>query len=204
QTDARATAPRAKDQNQLATQPSALPQAPLRSPHIPKADHAPHPLPKPPAVQPQAAQGRSCAGSRGAQQHPQAQLPAHPHPARREAEPPAGSCSGRRRPPAAPKTTADAAHTTAAPRQDAQPPATPASPTRSTSPATVGASNRLRIETSTPRLERMRLIRRVASSEWPPSAKKSSSIPTRSNPKTSANNAHSNSSRGLRAKRATE
>src|SRR6516225_7326009 len=82
--------------------------------------------------------------------------------------------------------------------------AAPASPNRSTSPATVGASNRLRIETSTSRLERMRLIRRVANSEWPPSAKKSSSIPTRSNPNTSANSAHSNSSRGLRAKRTTE
>src|SRR5215472_12462835 len=79
-----------------------------------------------------------------------------------------------------------------------------ASPKHSTSPATVGASNRLRIDTSTSRLERMRLIRRVASSEWPPSAKKSSSIPTRSNPNTSANSAHSNSSRGLRAKRTTE
>src|SRR5215470_15495100 len=78
-----------------------------------------------------------------------------------------------------------------------------ASPNRSTSPATVGASNRLRIDTSTSRLERMRLIRRVASSECPPSAKKSSSIPTRSNPNTSANSAHSNSSRGLRAKRKT-
>src|SRR5215467_6953807 len=76
-------------------------------------------------------------------------------------------------------------------------------PNRSTSPATVGASNRLRIETSTSRLERMRLIRRVANSEWPPSAKKSSSIPTRSNPNTSANSAHSNSSRGLRGKRIT-
>src|SRR5262249_21420123 len=49
-----------------------------------------------------------------------------------------------------------------------------ASPNRSTSPATVDASNRLRIESSTSRLERMRLIRRVANSEWPPSAKKSS------------------------------
>src|SRR5215831_14139558 len=76
-------------------------------------------------------------------------------------------------------------------------------PNRSTSPATVDASNRLRIESSTSRLERMRLIRRVANSEWPPSAKKSSSIPTRSNPNTSANSAHSNSSRGLRAKRTT-
>src|SRR5262249_30631726 len=126
QTDAHATAPRAKDQTQLATQPSALPQAPLRSPHITKAERAPLQQPKPPAAQPQAAQGRSCAGSRAAQQHPQAQLPAPPHPARREAEPPAGSCSVRRRPPAAPKTTADAAHTTTPPRQDAQPHATPA------------------------------------------------------------------------------
>src|SRR5262245_19025543 len=37
----------------------------------------------------------------------------------------------------------------------------------------------------------------------PAKRKKSSSIPTRSNPKTSANNAHSKSSRGLRAKRIT-
>src|SRR5262249_59531393 len=100
--------------------------APLRTPHTLKADDAPHKQPKPPAAQPQAAQGRSCAGSRAAQQHPQAQLPAPQHPARREAEPPAGSCNVRRRPPAAPKTTADAAHTTTAPRQDAQPHATPA------------------------------------------------------------------------------
>src|SRR4029450_11642554 len=38
----------------------------------------------------------------------------------------------------------------------------PASPNRSTSPATVGASNRLRIETSKHRLERKRLIKRHA------------------------------------------
>src|SRR5262249_22771217 len=79
-----------------------------------------------------------------------------------------------------------------------------ASPSRSTSAATVGASNRLRIDSSTSRLERMRLITRVASSEWPPSAKKSSSIPTRSSPNTSANSAHSTSSRGLRANRETK
>src|SRR4029453_11876342 len=125
ETEAAPTAPRAKDQIQLATQPSALPQAPLRSPHIPKAQPAPLQQPKPPAAQPQAAQGRSCAGSRAAQQHPQAQLPAPPHPARREAEPPGGSCSVPPPPPAAPRTTADAAHTTTAPRQDAQPHATP-------------------------------------------------------------------------------
>ena len=45
----------------------------------------------------------------------------------------------------------------------------------------------------------MRLIRRVASSEWPPSAKKLSSIPTRSSPSTSANSAHRISSCGVRA-----
>src|SRR5262249_15873972 len=104
QTDARATAPPAKDQIHLATHPSPLPQPPLPSPHTPKPHPAPLKKPNPPAAQPQAAQGRSAAASRAAQQHPQPQLPAPPHPARREAEPPAGSCSGRRRPPAAPKT----------------------------------------------------------------------------------------------------
>src|SRR5262249_61650928 len=111
QTDAPATAPRAKDQTQLATHPPAPPQAQLRSPREPKAEGAPLPPPKPPAAPPQAAQGRSCAGSHGAQQHPKAQLPAPPHPVRHEAEPPAGSCSARPRLPAAPKTTARAAHT---------------------------------------------------------------------------------------------
>ena len=64
--------------------------------------------------------------------------------------------------------------------------------------ATVGASNRLRIATSTPSTARMRLISRVASSEWPPSAKKSSSMPTRSSRSTSANSSHSISSCGVR------
>src|SRR5260370_575514 len=60
QTDAPATAPRAKDQTQPATQPSAHPQAPLPLPRVPKAEGAPLPQPKPPAAQPQAAQERSC------------------------------------------------------------------------------------------------------------------------------------------------
>ena len=42
---------------------------------------------------------------------------------------------------------------------------------RGTEPSTVGASNRLRIAILTSRTEWMRLISRVASSEWPPSAK---------------------------------
>src|SRR5262249_43053159 len=90
QTHAPATAPRAKDQNQPATLPSAHHKAPLRSPHQPKPEPAPLQQPKPPAAPPQAARGRSCAGSRGAQQHPQAQLPALPHPTRqRDHVPPA-------------------------------------------------------------------------------------------------------------------
>jgi len=47
----------------------------------------------------------------------------------------------------------------------------------------------------------MRLISRVASSEWPPSAKKLSSMPTCWSPSTSANSAHSISSCGVRGKR---
>ena len=49
----------------------------------------------------------------------------------------------------------------------------------------------------------MRLISRVASSEWPPSAKKLSSMPMRSSPSTSANRPHSSSSRGVRDARVT-
>jgi len=55
--------------------------------------------------------------------------------------------------------------------------------------------------TSTSRLERIRLISRVASSECPPSSKKLSSMPTRSSPSTSANRAHSISSCGVRGSR---
>ena len=49
----------------------------------------------------------------------------------------------------------------------------------------------------------MRLISRVASSEWPPSSKKLSSMPTRSRPSTSANSAHRISSCGVRGARRT-
>src|SRR5262249_58706284 len=79
------------------------PPPPPPPPHAQPPPPPPPPRQAPPAAPPQAAQGRSCAGSRGAQLHPQAQLPAPPHPARREAEPPAGSRSARRRLPAAPK-----------------------------------------------------------------------------------------------------
>ena len=51
-------------------------------------------------------------------------------------------------------------------------------PTRSRSPATVGASKRSRMDSSTPSASRTRLIRRSTSSEWPPRSKKSSSTPT--------------------------
>jgi hypothetical protein len=64
---------------------------------------------------------------------------------------------------------------------------TPASDdSRPASAATLGASNRLRIATSTESAARIRLISRVASSECPPSSKKSSSMPTRGRPSTSA------------------
>ena len=94
----------------------------------------------------------------------------------------------RRPPPAGPGTTAGAAHRTAGSRPDAAPP--PAAPrsaaaptsSRSDSAATLGASNRLRIATSTSSAARIRPISRVASSECPPSSKKLSSRPTRSTP----------------------
>ena len=55
---------------------------------------------------------------------------------------------------------------------------------------------------STSSVARIRLISRVASSEWPPSSKKLSSMPTRSSPSTSANSAHRISSCGVRGARA--
>ena len=67
--------------------------------------------------------------------------------------------------------------------------------------ATVGASNRLRIATSTSSAARMRPISRVASSEWPPSSKKLSSMPTSATPSVSANSAHSTASCGVRGSR---
>src|SRR5207237_543288 len=175
QTNAPATAPRAINQTQLASRSPAPQQAPPRANRAAKAAHATHSQPGSPGAVHRPAPERSCASSRAAQQHPQAQLPAPQHQAPRAADPPAASCRPNR-----------------PPRKH--------SPT----PQTVRASNRLRIDTSTSRLERIRLIRRVATSEWPPSAKKSSSIPTRSTPRTSANSAHSNSSCGLRGRRPTE
>src|SRR5262249_28671814 len=106
QTNAPATAPRAKDQIQPATQPPAPPQAPLRPPPNQTAEGPPPPPPNPPAALPQAPQGSPCAGFRGARQHPQPHLPAPPHPPPPEAKPPVGSCSARLLLPAAPKTTA--------------------------------------------------------------------------------------------------
>ena len=50
-------------------------------------------------------------------------------------------------------------------------------------------------------LERIRLINRIASSEWPPSSKKLSSMPTRSTPSTSANSPQRISSCGVRGAR---
>ena len=68
---------------------------------------------------------------------------------------------------------------------------------RPASASTLGASNRLRIATSTFSVARIRLIRRVAKSECPPRSKKLSSTPTRSTPSTSANSEHSTASCGV-------
>ncbi len=57
---------------------------------------------------------------------------------------------------------------------------------RAASAATVRASNTSRTEQARP-AARTRATRRVASREWPPSAKKSSSAPTDARPRTSAN-----------------
>ena len=142
------------------------------------------------AAAPHRAPGRSCAGSRAARPRPPAQLRERRGRAHPAAAPPAGSRRWRCALPAGPGTTAAAAHTTAGPRQAAPAPSAPAAPppprpARCARPSTVGASNRLRIASSTSRVARIRLISRVASSEWPPSAKKLSSIPTRSSPSTS-------------------
>ncbi len=63
--------------------------------------------------------------------------------------------------------------------------------TASARSASRGASKRSRTARWAPRPVRTRLMTRVASSEWPPSAKKSSSAPTRSTPSTSAQTAAS-------------
>ncbi len=65
----------------------------------------------------------------------------------------------------------------------------------------MGASNTVRRDTSVPRTARMRAVSRMASREWPPSAKKSSSMPTSGTSRTAANASHSTSSRGLRGLR---
>ncbi len=66
----------------------------------------------------------------------------------------------------------------------AEPASAPA--TRSASRATVGASKSARTGRCVPNASATRAATRVARSEWPPSAKKSSSTPTRSTPSTSA------------------
>ena len=136
----------------------------------------------------------ACAGSRAARPDRPAPPPAPRGRASPRAAPPAGSCSTYRRrrcrrPPAAPGTTAAAAHRTAGSRQAAahrhqrrHAPRAASDDSRAASAATLGASNRLRIGTSTPSAARIRLISRVASSECPPSSKKLSSTPTRSTP----------------------
>src|SRR5437764_15186908 len=121
QTNAPATAPHAINQTQLASRSPAPQQAPPRANRAAKAAHATHSQPGSPGAVPRPAPERSCASSRAAQQHPQAQLPAPKHPTPRAAEPPAASCRSIPRPPAAAKTTADAAQTTTALPQDEQP-----------------------------------------------------------------------------------
>ena len=71
----------------------------------------------------------------------------------------------------------------------------------SASAATLGASNRLRIATSTLSTARIRLISRVASRECPPSSKKLSSTPTAGRPSTAANSSQRIASCGLRGAR---
>src|SRR5262249_52711227 len=128
QTNAPATATPAIDQIQLAPRSPAPRKAPLPSNRAAKAQHA-TPRRKPPlAAVSRPAPERSGASSRAAQQHPQAQLPAPRHPTPPAAEPPAASCRSIPRPPAAAKTTADAAQTTTAPAQDEQPRAAPRDP----------------------------------------------------------------------------
>ena len=77
----------------------------------------------------------------------------------------------------------------------------PACSIKAASPAGAGASNTARTASSAPSITRILLTSRIASSECPPKAKKSSSGPTSSKPSTCANAAHTISSRtvaGLR------
>ena len=116
---------------------------------------------RPPALEdplprhPQAIREETCANSRGGRHNRPAPLPAPPHRAPPPAAAQSGSCRSRSVHQDGRGTTAGAARTTAASPPDA-PPATapdapaPASPSRSASASTVGASNRLRIASSTP------------------------------------------------------
>ncbi len=103
---------------------------------------------------------------------------------------------GRPQPRSAPETTAAPAQTTAQAAADAAAPQAPAPPSRALPPRrrhplrqarrTVGASNRARSGSSTPKRSRTRAITRIASSECPPRSKKLSWTPTRSSRSTSA------------------
>src|SRR5262245_43917768 len=112
---------------------------------------------------------RRCANDNGAN-------PSHttgPNTGRTPPEPPANT-------PAAPTPSPPPG-----PNPPPPPPDPPAPPPAN--PAGVDASNTRRTGTSTPNTERTRDTRRVANNECPPNTKKSSSTPTRGNPKTSAN-----------------
>ena len=65
-------------------------------------------------------------------------------------------------------------------------------------PATVGDSNRAASGKSTPKASHSRAMTRAASREWPPSAKKLSSLPTSGSPRTSATTPLTSSSAGVR------
>ncbi len=77
----------------------------------------------------------------------------------------------------------------------------PAVSSSAVSPAGVGASNTDRTDSSTPKTARSREASRIASSEWPPSAKKSSSAPTEGTPSTSAKQSATSSCAGPRGRR---
>ena len=152
------------------------------------------------------ARGRSCAGSRAVRRRRPGPLPGRPRPARPRGAPPAGCCRSRPAPPAGPGTTAGSAHRTGAAARAAAwrtSGARAASPSRSraASSATVGASNTVADGQLHPRLARTRLTSRVASSEWPPSSKKWSSMPTRGSARTSAKRSQRTCSSGVRGAR---
>ena len=109
------------------------------------------------AAAPRACRGRSCAGSRAARPRRRAPPPAPRGRARRSAAPPWGCCRSRSVPPGGAGTTAAAAQTTAgsqpaAATRTSAGRAVSASCSRCASAATVGASNRVRIGSSTSRL----------------------------------------------------